>query len=66
MTGLSGAEKDLGTVRVGAGSRLEGMLVREVPWPDGVRVLTIERAGGRDRAHGGRPASPPVTSCFSS
>lgn len=45
VTGLSGAEKDLGTVRVGAGSRLEGMLVREVPWPDGVRVLTIERAG---------------------
>lgn len=32
-------------MRVGAGSRLEGMLIREVPWPDGVRVLTIERAG---------------------
>ena len=41
----TGAEKDLGTVRVGAGSRLEGMLVRDVPWPDGVRLLTIERAG---------------------
>lgn len=39
------AEKDLATVRVGSGSRLEGMLVRDVPWPDGVRVLMIERAG---------------------
>lgn len=45
VTGLEGTEKDLATVRVGAGSRLEGMLIREVPWPDGVRVLTIERAG---------------------
>lgn len=41
----SGRGKELGTVRVGAGSRLEGMLVQEVPWPDGVRLLTIERAG---------------------
>lgn len=40
-------EKDLGTIRVGSGSRLEGMLVKEVPWPDGVRVLTIERAGSQ-------------------
>ena len=39
------AEKDLGTVRVGAGSRLEGLLVRDVPWPDGVRLLTVGRAG---------------------
>ena len=38
-------DKDLGTVRVGAGSRLEGMRVREVPWPDDVRVLIVERAG---------------------
>ena len=44
VTGLSG-EKDLGHVRVGAGSRLEGMLVRDVPWPDGVRLLLVERAG---------------------
>ena len=44
VSGLSG-EKDLGHVRVGAGSRLEGLLVREVPWPDGVRLLLIERAG---------------------
>nr|WP_239471773.1 ClC family H(+)/Cl(-) exchange transporter [Olsenella profusa] len=42
---LSHGEKDLGTVRVGAGSRLEGMLVRDVPWPDGVRLLTVDRAG---------------------
>ena len=38
-------EKDLSTIRVGAGSRMEGMTIREVPWPDGVRVVTIERAG---------------------
>ena len=31
------------TVR--AESRLEGMLVRDVPWPDGLRLVTIERAG---------------------
>ena len=44
ISGLSG-EKDLDHVRVGAGSRLEGMLVRDVPWPDGVRLLLVERAG---------------------
>lgn len=38
-------EKTLGTVRVSAGSHLEGMLVRDVPWPDGVRLVTVERAG---------------------
>lgn len=38
--------KSLQTILVGAGSRLEGMLVKEVPWPDGMRVVTIERAGG--------------------
>lgn len=37
--------KVLATARVGVGSGLEGKLVREVPWPDGVRLLTIERAG---------------------
>ena len=49
-TGASEAvegEKDLGSVRVGAGSRLEGMRVKDVPWPDGVRVLIVERAGQR-------------------
>ncbi|OUO61045.1 chloride channel protein [Olsenella sp. An270] len=40
-------EKDIATVRVGAGSRLEGRRVCDVPWPDGTRLLTIERAGGR-------------------
>ena len=39
------SEKDLGTVTVRAESRLEGMLVRDVPWPDGLRLVTIERAG---------------------
>lgn len=38
-------EKDLGTVTVRTGSRLEGMHVRDVPWPDGLRLVTIERAG---------------------
>ena len=47
VSGLEGTEKDLGTVRVGAGSRLEGVAVRDVPWPDGVRVLTVERAGSQ-------------------
>ncbi|OUO46139.1 chloride channel protein [Olsenella sp. An285] len=46
VSGLGG-EKSLHTVRVGTGSRLEGMLVRDVPWPDGVRVVTIERAGSQ-------------------
>lgn len=40
-----GGAKTLRTVRVGTGSRIEGMLVRDVPWPDGVRVVTVERAG---------------------
>lgn len=40
-----GREKVLQTVRVGAGSKLEGMKVCEVPWPDGLRVMTIGRAG---------------------
>lgn len=37
--------KTLEKIRVGVGSTLEGRLVREVPWPDGVRLLTIERGG---------------------
>ena len=38
-------EKVLKTVYVGSGSRLEGMRVSEVPWPDGTRIVTIDRAG---------------------
>ena len=38
-------KKDLGTVLVGPGSRLEGLCVRDVPWPDAIRLVTIERAG---------------------
>lgn len=45
VSGL-GESKALRTVRVGAGSALEGLSLREVPWPDGMRVVTIERAGG--------------------
>lgn len=45
-------EKVLQNVRVGTGSRLEGMLVRDVPWPDGVRVMTVERAGAEIAATG--------------
>lgn len=37
--------KELATARVGVGSALEGRLVRDVPWPDGVRLLTVDRAG---------------------
>ena len=44
--GPAAGGKSLQTILVGAGSRLEGMLVRDVPWPDGMRVVTIERAGG--------------------
>ena len=45
VSGL-GESKALRTVRVGSGSALEGRALREVPWPDGMRVVTIERAGG--------------------
>ena len=45
LAGGSAGEKVLKSVHVGAGSRLEGKLVREVPWPDGTRIVTIERAG---------------------
>ena len=43
--GSAHGRKDLGTCVVGAGSRLEGMLVRDVPWPDGARLVTVRRAG---------------------
>ncbi len=38
-------EKIIHTIYVGSGSLLEGKLVREVPWPDQVRIVMIERAG---------------------
>ena len=38
-------EKVLRTVYVGTGSALEGKLIRNVPWPDQTRIVTIERAG---------------------
>ena len=44
LTGDPG-EKVLKTVHIGAGSRLEGKLVGQVPWPDGTRIVTIDRAG---------------------
>ncbi len=43
--GVPSGSKDLGSVRVGSGSRLEGLCVREVPWPDGLRLVIVERAG---------------------
>ena len=43
----SAGEKDLGSVIVSAGCRLEGMAVRDVPWPDALRLVTIERAGAQ-------------------
>ncbi len=38
-------EKVLRNFHVGAGSRLEGMLIKDVTWPDRVRVLTVDRSG---------------------
>jgi hypothetical protein len=38
-------EKILHTYTVGAGARIENMLIRDIPWPDNVRVVTVERAG---------------------
>lgn len=38
-------EKILHSYNVGTGSRVEGRLIRDVPWPDGVRIVTIDRAG---------------------
>lgn len=43
VTGLTG-EKVVKKIHVGAGSRLEGMSIQDVPWPDGSRVILIERA----------------------
>ena len=44
LTGEPG-EKVLKTVYVSAGSRMEGKSVGKVPWPDGTRIVTIDRAG---------------------
>ncbi|MGI6755495.1 MAG: chloride channel protein [Atopobiaceae bacterium] len=38
-------EKELQTYVVGAGSAAEGKLIRDIPWPDDVLVVTIERGG---------------------
>lgn len=43
VSGLTG-EKVVKKVHVGAGSKLEGMLIQDVPWPDGSRVILVERA----------------------
>ncbi|EPD78028.1 MULTISPECIES: ClC family H(+)/Cl(-) exchange transporter [Atopobiaceae] len=43
--GRTDGEKILKEYTLGAGSRIEGMCIKEVPWPDKVRVVTIERAG---------------------
>lgn len=45
ITAIGRGNKDLGTVVIGTGSLLEGALVRDVPWPDGVRVVTVGRSG---------------------
>jgi H+/Cl- antiporter ClcA len=42
--GKSG-EKVLHSYWVGAGSQLEGKLVRDIKWPRDVRIVTIDRAG---------------------
>lgn len=43
ITGLPG-EKAIRTFHVSAGSRIEGKRISEIPWPDGARVILIERA----------------------
>ena len=44
MNGEPG-EKVLKTHHVGANSKLDGALVKDIPWPSGARIVTIERAG---------------------
>lgn len=43
VTGMPG-NKAFKTILVGAGSRIEGKLVKEVPWPDRSRIVVINRA----------------------
>ncbi len=43
VEGIPG-KKIVKTFHVGAGSRIEGKQVSEIPWPDGARVVLIDRA----------------------
>lgn len=43
IPGLAG-EKVLKTFHVGAGSKLEGMPIAEIPWPDSTRIVLVQRA----------------------
>ena len=45
MVNGEAGEKILHTYTVGAGARIEGLLIKDIPWPDSVRVVTVERAG---------------------
>ena len=45
MVNGEAGEKIVHTYTVGTGARIEGMLIRDIPWPDSVRVVTVERAG---------------------
>ena len=45
-------EKSLDNFMVGVGSAVEGRLVSDVTWPDGVLVLTLTRADAELVAHG--------------
>ena len=45
MANGDAGEKIVHTYTVGTGARIEGMLIRDIPWPDSVRVVTVERAG---------------------
>ncbi|MBP3885592.1 MAG: ClC family H(+)/Cl(-) exchange transporter [Olsenella sp.] len=38
-------EKILHTMAVGAGARVDGKMISEIPWPEGVRVVLVTRAG---------------------
>lgn len=39
----AGGERELHSYTVGAGSRMEGRTLAEIPWPEGARVVTISR-----------------------
>ena len=45
MVNGEAGEKILHTYAVGTGARIENMLIKDIPWPDNVRVVTVERAG---------------------
>ena len=40
---VTGGERELHSYTVGAGSRMEGRTLAEIPWPEGARVVTISR-----------------------